>query len=292
VFREANKITRQFTRPVVISTKTVDGTCSAGIGTCVVLNDEGWIVTAHHLVAEWKNLTAATAEVAKVKSDRNAIENDAALSGTKKHKALNALRLNPKAPENCSLWIGIDHVQNVQIKDNLFLSIEPLDIAVARIADFNPGWVKAYPTIKDPSKDYEPGQSLCTLGFPLHQVTPSWNQAAQAFTLPPEALPLPFFPIEGILTRFVQGVLPGNVALPIPVKWIETSHPGLRGQSGGPIFDPKGTLWGIQVKTTSYPLGFNTGNHTQYLNVGLGAHTEALIALFNEVGIKFQLSAY
>jgi hypothetical protein len=58
------------------------------------------------------------------------------------------------------------------------------------------------------------------------------------------------------------------------------------------MFDPKGTVWGIQVQTHSYPLGFNTGKDNQYLNVGLGVHAQSLIALFNEQGIKFQLSPY
>jgi hypothetical protein len=33
------------------------------------------------------------------------------------------------------------------------------------------------------------------------------------------------------------------------VKFIETSTPGLRGQSGGPLFDAKGEIWGIQSRT-------------------------------------------
>lgn len=292
MFREANQIARSFTRPVVISSKAVDGTCSAGIGTCVVLNSEGWIVTAHHLVAEWAKLHTAVRKVDEVKASRTAIENDQSLSNTKKHKELNSLRLHHSAPERCSLWIGFDNVQNVQIKDGAFVSFEPLDIALAQIANFEPAWCRTYPTIKDPSKDYDPGQSLCTLGFPLHHITPKWNAALGAFELPPDCAPLPYFPIEGILTRFVQARTPEGVEPIAPIKWIETSHPGLRGQSGGPIFDPKGTVWGIQVRTTSYPLGFNTGNQTQYLHVGLGAHAESLLTMFKGLGINVQVSAY
>jgi S1-C subfamily serine protease len=77
---------------------------------------------------------------------------------------------------------------------------------------------------------------------------------------------------------------------PYPLSYIETSTPGLRGQSGGPIFDTQGTIWGIQVKTSHYPLGFNQKD--QFLNAGLGVHPSTLFGLFNEAGIGFAVSSY
>lgn len=152
---------------------------------------------------------------------------------------------------------------------------------------------RTYPVFKDPTKDYEPGQSLCKLGFPLHQVTPIWRADMNQFELPPGSVPLPFFPIEGILTRFCEVIVPDAAASsPFPLAWIETSSPGVKGQSGGPMFDTSGTIWGIQVQTHSYALGFNTGTTEQYLNVGLGVHASTLIDFFKSLGIKFQLSSY
>jgi hypothetical protein len=45
--------------------------------------------------------------------------------------------------------------------------------------------------------------------------------------------------------------------VPFPLKWIETSSPGLKGQSGGPLLDERGTIWGVQSNTFSYNLGFS-----------------------------------
>lgn len=294
LFREANAIARQFTWPVVISTKAVSGVCSAGIGTCVVINEEGWIVTAHHIVDQWEKLAATHEQVKELKAKRSAIENDASMSGTQRHKALNKIgMLNKDAPEQVSIWFGGgDLVHPLVVANGQFLSLPAVDLAVAKLEPFDPKWVTTYPTFKDPDKDYEPGQSLCKLGFPLHQITPIWNAGNARFEIPPEALPLPIFPIEGILTRFAKVVIEGQPDPPFPMNWIETSSPGLRGQSGGPMFDQRGTVWGIQVQTHSYDLGFNTGTRTQFLNVGLGVHAATLINFFKEVGIKFQLSPY
>jgi hypothetical protein len=48
MFKDAVRLATAFTRPLVISRKTVSGACGAAIGTFVVVNSEGWIVTAGH----------------------------------------------------------------------------------------------------------------------------------------------------------------------------------------------------------------------------------------------------
>lgn len=46
MFPDALEIARNFTLPVVISRKASVGKCSSSIGACVVINKEGWIITA------------------------------------------------------------------------------------------------------------------------------------------------------------------------------------------------------------------------------------------------------
>ena len=50
MFSKAVPIAAGFTRPVVISSRTTQGACSGTIGAYVVLNCEGWILTAGHLL--------------------------------------------------------------------------------------------------------------------------------------------------------------------------------------------------------------------------------------------------
>src|ERR1019366_8275043 len=126
------------------------------------------------------------------------------------------------------------------------------------------------------------------MGFPFHQVTPIYHRDRDAFELPPGALPVPLFPNDGILTRFVS-VLPPSPDPDIPYLWVETSTPGLRGQSGGPTFDRKGTICAIQVSTSSYPLDFDPKLPAQYLHVGLGVHPVTINAALKKLGIDHKI---
>ena len=50
MFRESYAKARHYTRPVVGVAKTVDGKCTSGIASFVVINREGWILTAYHIL--------------------------------------------------------------------------------------------------------------------------------------------------------------------------------------------------------------------------------------------------
>ena len=50
MFSKAVPIAAGFTRPVVISSRTAQGECAGTIGAYVVVNREGWILTAGHLL--------------------------------------------------------------------------------------------------------------------------------------------------------------------------------------------------------------------------------------------------
>jgi hypothetical protein len=84
--------------------------------------------------------------------------------------------------------------------------------------------------------------------------------------------------------------------VPYPLRLFETSSPGLRGQSGGPIFDTKGVVWGIQSLTRHFPLGFEPTvpgkgvKEHQFLNVGIGVHAVTIVGLLKKQGIECQLS--
>ena len=92
----------------------------------------------------------------------------------------------------------------------------------------------------------------------------------------------------------------GDHQLGYTIGFLETSSPGLMGQSGGPIFDVRGTVWSIQSRTMHLPLGFNppVPNATrgevehQFLNVGWGTHPQTLVGALRGRGVTFALSDY
>lgn len=280
-----------FTHPVVISQKLVDGTCASILGSFVVVNDDGWVMTAWHILAEFEKLQASRAALDKYRGEKQLIDGNEKLTPQQRQKALRVLGAPRKDwVEDFSYWFSFPRAQLVDVKAK-----PKIDIAIGRLDPFDKTWVKQYPTFKDPSKGFPIGTSVCKLGFPFHSITPTHD--ATGFHLPPEALPIPHFPIDGITTRniIVEKDPAGYV-----LGWLETSSAGLRGQSGGPIYDQHGTIWAIQSRTNHYPLGFNppvpgdrkgTVEH-QFLNVGMGVHPETVVGFLRETGVAHQLSNY
>jgi len=297
MFKDAYKIACHFTHPVILSRKTIGGQCSSSIGAFVVINDGGWIVTAGHMLESLSKLKQETDEARSLETQRAAIRADPSLTEKEKRKAIGKLRKLPKEwTDRWSVWwAGWSGTNLVQAT-----GLTVADVAVARLAPFDPTWIKTYPVFKDPSKDFGPGTSLCKIGFPFHSITPRWDDSTGNFELPAGALPIPFFPIEGIFTRTAEALVHGGNPVPFPIRWVETSTPGLRGQSGGPTIDRQGTIWAIQCKTAHLPLGFNPPvpggrpgeTEHQFLSVGLGVHPDTLFGLFGKVGIKFAVSSY
>jgi hypothetical protein len=245
MFRRAYDLVSRFTVPVVISQRALDGTVSCGVGAAVVVNEDGWIVTAAHLLEP-------------------------------------ALAHERGELQNVSYWFGFDGWA-VSTWD----AVPTADLAAGRLTGFDPGHVGGYPVFQ--TGELGPGRSLCRLGFPFHAVGATFDETRGIFELEPGALPIPRFPNEGIMTRFLQAPDAGT---PYPVGFVETSSPGLRGQSGGPLFDPDGHVWGIQSRTNHVPLGFDPQieaggaivTEHQFMNVGVATASETVLGLLQGLG--------
>jgi hypothetical protein len=81
-------------------------------------------------------------------------------------------------------------------------------------------------------------------------------------------------------------------------KFIETSTPGLRGQSGGPLFDVDGKVWGIQSRTNHYDLGFaptvKEGGRSlmehQFLNTSWSADIDEIVQIAVANGVSLSIA--
>lgn len=292
MFAQAFKIARKFTRPVIISSRRFDGAVECGIGSMVILNKSGWILSAAHILDSSIAFQRHKKEIVIYNEQKQLLENNQSLGAKQKKRQLGALKPNQKWITNHSFWLGMD---GITIAEAHF--IKEADLLVARIEPFSPDWVDQYPVIKDP-KDLPNGTSLCKLGFPFHSVSATFDENGSNFILAPGTTPVPLFPIEGIFTREI--ITTNTLNNQQPIKFIETSSPGLMGQSGGPIFDKHGTLWGIQSHTNTVDLGFKptikrNGREeviNQFLNVGVGVHPEVIVSYLTDLGVEFELSAY
>jgi hypothetical protein len=222
-------------------------------------------------------------KVAEIEADNN-------LNSKKKAKLISRLTKNPQWITNHSFWWGKD---GRQIKD--FVVDQWADLALGKLEPFNSNEVATYPTFRNPTPEIPVGTSLCRLGFPFHNINSTFDDNTKSFQLAPGVLPMPRFPLDGIHTRIAIFV---EETTKRQVKFLETSSPGLRGQSGGPIFDVDSNILGLQSRTMHYPLGFSPkikqGNREveehQFLNVGMGVHVEEIVQFLTNNKVAFTLS--
>ena len=79
----------------------------------------------------------------------------------------------------------------------------------------------------------------------------------------------------------------------------ETSTPGLKGQSGGPVFDTDGNVLGIQSATTSLDLMFDIDTNVirnnkeihvsekQFINLGIVISSKVIMKFLDDNHIKY-----
>lgn len=290
MFATALQKVQDFTWPVIVNTRRFDGRIESAVGTFVIVNKDGWFVTASHIVSFSTTFTSDQPQIADHESKVAKINIMSASAG-KKATLLKGLKPNPDWLTNLSYWWGRDGVSVATVEINALA-----DLAIGRLDPFDPTWVPSYPIFKKVTAELDPGTSLCRLGFPFNAVKSTFDPAT-GFSLPPGTLPMPRFPNEGILTRIaINADLAGNTA-----KFVETSSPGLRGQSGGPVFDQDGLIYGIQSQTIHLELGFSprvtdpvtkkpTVEH-QFINLGLAGHVDEVRKLLDTHGVAYQLSA-
>lgn len=286
MFVEACAKSIKYTKPMVISTARVDGTVESGFGTYVFINREGWVITAGHCVSCFVEQRACNEKMREID-----IWNSEHPDQKKAYE--------PKWLISNSIWWGDD-----RIKMEKAHILGDLDLAIVKLVGIPDNFVTEYPTFKSP-EGIKQGMSLCRIGFPFLNIKSSFEPEHKRFRL--EALPPDlmhqYFPNEGILTRNIvrrvkkpDGTLADQEHGILPL-FVETSTPGLRGQSGGPIFDVKGNIVGLQSQTIYLDLGFGDSQvkgkymPEQFMNVGLGVHSNTITKALDKFGVKYKSEA-
>lgn len=285
MFSKAYKIAKEFTRPVIVSNRFFNGKVESGLGAFIIINDSGWILTAAHIIKSLLIFQNHKKEIQVYEKTKANIMADSKLTIQQKNKKVKKLKINPMWVTNHSFWWSQD---NLSISN--FTIFEEADMAVGQLTPFPKNTKIVYPKFIDPSK-MQFGTSLCKLGYPFHNIDSVYDSNSNSFTINKNSFPIPCFPMDGIYTRNLDIVNKKQT-----VRFLETSTPGLKGQSGGPIFDIEGNIWAMQSHTRHFPLGFSpiikrNGKNieeNQFLNVGIGSHVETIIKFFNDLKIQFQ----
>ncbi len=290
MFSRAIRKASGFTRPLLTIRRYFDKTTDCGCGAFIVLNEDGWIVTAAHMWRSHDDSRQHARELSYYDGTVGQAMRDRSADRRTRRERVFGIKANPRWITSHAFWWGRD---DVAIEDVAFLP--EADLAVGRLVPFEPEPGTAYPVLKVPS-GADVGTSLCKLGYPFNRIDASFDETDGSVALAPGILPLTLFPIEGICTR----ILPAGRSRDgrYEIAFLETSSPGLIGQSGGPIFDTEGKVWAIQSRTDIHPmcasvLEGKTGRKLRerhFLEVGVGIHAGVIASFLSDRRVSFSVS--
>ena len=267
---------------------------TAGSSTLFFVNDNGDAITCRHVAELIVNADQISKQYALFTQSRFRLKNDSTFD-----QNLNELeeQYNYK-PES-----------TIQIKNNFFNCFDQIssfechlhpqfDLAIIRFKGFQKKYYDGCATFINSITEIKQGKSLCRLGFPFPEFTNfSYNYQADDIQWTRDGNPnSPTFPIDGIITRLIMQHS--------RVAGIEMSTPGLRGQSGGPLFDTNGIIYGMQSSTRHLHLGFDIENfeiaagtqskkitNTPFLHVGQCIHPEIIKEFLIQHQVPFSETA-
>lgn len=283
------KIT-QFTRPIHSISRTYSGLVLPGTATLFFVNDQGVAITCKHVASMIPSAEKINSNYAAFRSERNKIPKDA-----RHHKQLNGLETKYGYSKESTIQLKNTFLNCFDKLDAITTHIHPtVDLAILHFKGFNKIFYQSHAKFLKDSRTIRQGQSLCRIGFPFPEFNNFlYNQTNDDIEWTNSGNPnSPSFPIDGIVTRFL-GDAEG-------ISGIEMSTPGLKGQSGGPLFDTNGIVYGMQFATNHLHLGFdlqdkeimNGGKKTKvsnypFLHVGLCVHVDKIKAFLREHDIAF-----
>jgi len=221
MFKDAYEVAKKYTLPLVVTLKFFDKTVEGGLGSFIIVNEDGWLMTAAHNFGASFAFNQHQKELKEYNEKIQKINANKQLKEGKRKALLRAIKPNKKWVTNFAILLS-----GKPIKIEEYYIYGKHDIAFFRIDKLAIKDQKIFPKFIDPSK-IKHGTSLCKLGFPFVEFTPTFNDANNQFELPQNLLPLPLFPIEGIFTR---NILSNEEDNGVKIQYLETSSPGLKGQ--------------------------------------------------------------
>ncbi len=291
MFKEAIEKAANFTRPVHTITRTYTGKqIIPGAATLFFVNEEGYAVTCKHVIELLAASDNLNINYSHFKQEREKLPRD---SNYKKH--LKGLELKYKFTGESVAQIKNTFLDCVDSMSGFTWHLHPdYDLAILKFNGFNKLLYGDYAIFKkSPAQIYQ-GEFLCRLGFPFPEFTNfKYNETTDDIEWTNTGVSgSPRFPMDGMVTRFLAD---SN-----KLYGIELSTPGLRGQSGGPLFNKDGIVCGMQFSTKHLHLGFDivekeitvnnklkTVSDYSFIHLGQCIHSDIIKAFLKEMNVKY-----
>jgi len=282
----------QFTRPVhtICRAWGVEGVIP-GAATLFFVNAQGWALTCKHVAQQ---LAAANQLAEKYRN----FKADLAKIPQGRHNRHQVRALEQNAGYTKGTIFELKHLLVDCVDGELSLEVREhpsADVALLKFSNYTRLHCASFPVFAKDGSELRQGKFLCRLGFPFPEFTNfaydatrdeiHWTTTGRQAT--------PRFPIEGMVTRHLGN--PDGTA----IFGFELSTPGLKGQSGGPAFDPEGRVWGMQSATNHLDLDFDVDKEVNragqkrrvqespFLHVGHCVHVDVLKCFMRENGVAF-----
>ena len=291
MFQNAIENVGRYTRPIhFISNAYGEKDVRPGAATLFFVNDEGVAVTCKHISA----ILQQSGELSTRYTAFLAEKSQMVKSGTynKRIRELKTRYGFDQPDATCQLMY-----QFVDCVD--FTSVDVIDhpvydLAILKMKGYSRSYYTGHAVFAKDSSGLQPGLFLCRLGFPFPEFSNfSYQDASESITWTSDPVRTVRFPIEGMVTRHLAEA-DGSI------MGIEISTPGLRGQSGGPLFDTNGIVYGMQSRTNHLHLGFDMKNselvsegkklrvtNQPFLHVGACVHVDRIKEFLRQHSINF-----
>ena len=290
MFVEAIDNVLQFTRPLhTISRNFGEEQVMAGSATMFFVNEDGVAITCKHVAQMLIDAENINNHFNQFKNERSTFTKSA--NYNRKIKELTT-KYNFTKDSTCELYIQF--LNCASSWSNIDIILHPTyDLAIVKLVDARM-LVSSHATFIGDTSVLKQGYTMCRIGYPFpefnnyqYNVTEDkieWTTTGRNTS--------PAFPIDGMLTRHLmdeQGIM-----------GVELSTPGLRGQSGGPLFNKEGLVCGMQSATNHLHLGFDMKQQDMiangvkikvtnqpFLHVGHCVHADIIKAFLKQHNVAY-----
>lgn len=280
MFKNATEVQYDYTRWIkVIFLEYGTNIIHTSLGTMFLVNEDGWAITCKHVVD-------LIIEVNKLNNNYDNFKKQLALSPNNKNQLEMNFGLTEGKVCRGEFRLGIKSIPNTQLQ---FFHHPTLDLALINFIPIEP--TKYCHFIDDMTKINQ-GSALARIGFPFVTFNNFvYNSKTDNLSFTQETKPLVTFVIDGIVSQNHNE----NVNPSIKRTHLILSTPGLKGQSGGPLYDINGLIAGIQSQTKTrdidftVPIAYNGMNYVipQFLNVGVCISSEVIKDFLQKNNVKF-----